>query len=162
MSGPAPKSAGMRARRNLPAGGEWTTLPPLIEPVLPDLGDVAPGAAWSPRVLALWSGWRQDFATQLYGPSEIAMAVELAYLVDNAITGGKATMWIEALKWMDSLALTPKGKRIARVCPGDPPAAGAVVNMTPDFRRDVAMPSVRDRRGPLIDSPVVREQESDR
>ena len=161
MSGPAPKSAGMRARRNLPAGGEWTTLPPLIEPVLPDLGDVAPGAAWSPRVLALWSGWRQDFATQLYGPSEIAMAVELAYLVHTAITGGKATMWTEALKWMDSLALTPKGKRVARVCLA-PAAEGRVVSIAPSFKRGVAMPSVRDRRGPLIGSPIVQDQESSR
>ena len=155
MYGPAPKRASSRARHGTPGGGEWVDLPPLTDPILPALDN---SREWSARTVALWEGWRQDFATQMYGPSEIAMAVELAHLVDSAIFAGKVTMWSEALKWMDSLALTPKGKRDARICLDEPVVPGETVVMSrrrpgpaPDFKQHVAMPSSRDRHGPLLD-----------
>ena len=151
MYGPAPKRASSRARHGTPGGGEWVDLPPLTDPILPALDN---SREWSARTVALWEGWRQDFATQTYGPSEVAMAVELAHLVDSAIFAGKVTMWSEALKWMDSLALTPKGKRDSRICLEQPLVVGGSVTVmsAPDFKRGyVAMPSSRDRRGPLLD-----------
>jgi len=154
MYGPAPKRASSRARSGIPGGGDWVDLPPLTDAILPALDD---SRQWSARTVALWEGWRQDFATQTYGPSEIAMAVELAHLVDSAILVGKVTMWSEALKWMDSLALTPKGKRDARICLYEPLIQDGERLMsvskrpTPDFKAHVAMPSSRDRRGPLLD-----------
>jgi len=37
MPGPAPKLASQRSRRNAPVLGEWRTLPPITDPVLPEL-----------------------------------------------------------------------------------------------------------------------------
>jgi hypothetical protein len=76
------------------------------------------------------------------------MATELGFLVDIAITGGKVTAWSEALKWMDSLALTPKGKRDARIFLDEPVPTSTVQTVyMPSDRR----PSARERMGPLLE-----------
>jgi hypothetical protein len=55
MSGPAPKPASQRRRRNTPAGGEWADLPPTVEqPILPAL----PRGTWSARTRQMWDAWR--------------------------------------------------------------------------------------------------------
>ena len=77
--------------------------------------------------------FRHDFATQEYGPGEIAMAKQLARLIEeaNRAAGKSAAMWSIVTQWMDRLMLTPKGKRDARLMLGDgqgdepPLAAGA-------------------------------------
>lgn len=132
MPGPAPKDASARAGHKQPVFGEWRDLPPLEKPVLPKL----PRGQWSAQTKALWEGLRQDFATQEYGPSEIATAIQLAYLIESAVTDGKATMWSEVRQWMDRLMLTPKGKRDARVRLQQVDSMPALRSITtPNFKR---------------------------
>jgi hypothetical protein len=83
--GPAPKPKDQRRRRNAPARGEWVDLPPVDEPVLPELPKRPRGTGrWHPRTVALWEAWRQDPATTQFGPAEVAAAVELAFLHHDA------------------------------------------------------------------------------
>jgi hypothetical protein len=111
--GPAPKDLGKRTRRGAPTRGEWEELLPLTKPILPTLPR---DEDWKNRTVKLWKAWRKDPVTQTYGPSEIAMAVELAYLVNKAVTNtrGPITIWGEIRQWMDRLGLTPKGKQDLR------------------------------------------------
>src|SRR5689334_17387882 len=81
--GPAPKPEGQRRRRNEPARGEWVDLVPLEAPVLPKADSV-----WHPRTVALWDAWREDPASGMFGPAEIAACVELGWLMDEFATGG--------------------------------------------------------------------------
>jgi hypothetical protein len=87
----------------------------MTEPVLPPLPEIEGVRTWNKRTLDVWAAWQQDFATQLYGPSEIAMAVELAYLHALAVSEKTSSHWAEVRQWADRLMLTPKGKRDARV-----------------------------------------------
>jgi hypothetical protein len=83
---------------------------------------VDPRFMWSPHTLEMWEGFRHDFATQEYGPGEIAMAKQLARLIEeaNRAAGKSAAMWSIVTQWMDRLMLTPKGKRDARLMLGEP------------------------------------------
>lgn len=127
-----------RARANAPARGEWTDLPPLVRPVLPPLPkrdqvpvdpeDPESGLVddpWSERSMRLWSAWRKDWATGFYSPTEVAMAVELAFAYEELVRDPKPALMAEVRRWMDGLALTPKGKVDLRVRLDDagPPAA---------------------------------------
>lgn len=115
--GPAPKTEGQRRRRNEPARGEWVDLEPLAEPILPELDAER---QWHPRTVALWSAWRQDPATAMYGPAERAAVLELAYLTDEFVTGGDPEVKFQRVtpaelrQRMDGLGLTSKGKRDLR------------------------------------------------
>lgn len=115
MPGPAAKFPENRARRNKPAAGEWQTLPPLVGVILPDLPELE-GGTWTSRTQRMWAGWRQDPVTAVYGPSEIAMAVELAFLYEKACRDVMSpSRWSEVRQWMDRLGLTLKGKRDLRL-----------------------------------------------
>lgn len=121
--GPAPKPEGQRRRQNVPERGEWADLPPLEAPVLPELDS---SRDWHPRTTALWDAWRVDPASGMFGPAEIAAAVELAWLVDEFATGNvrvegedrqaarERVTPAELRLRMDGLGLTAKGKRDLR------------------------------------------------
>lgn len=114
--GPAPKAPDDRARSNTPERGDWVSLPPLERPVLPALPKRSRGeGVWSPRTKRIWSAWRADWVTGSYGPAEVAMAVELAYVYEDAVRESKPTRWAEVRQWMDRLGLTMKGKRDLRL-----------------------------------------------
>jgi hypothetical protein len=68
----------------------------------------------------MWSAWRADWVTGVYGSAEIAMAVELAYVYEDAVRDSKPTRWSECRQWMDRLGLTMKGKRDLRLRLGVP------------------------------------------
>ena len=120
--GPVPKQRGRRARRNLPARGDWTSLAPLDKPVLPGLPKRSRGdGAWSSRTRRVWTAWRNDSVTGAYGPADIAMAIELAYLYEDAVRDPRPARWSEARQWMDRLGLTMKGKRDLRLQLADDP-----------------------------------------
>ena len=113
--GPAPKDPGARRRRNEPARGEWVDLEPLTGPVLPKADP-----SWGGRTVALWNAWRDDPATGMYGPAEIAAAVELGWLTDEFTSGGAPDVKFQRVtpaelrQRMDGLGLTAKGKRELR------------------------------------------------
>lgn len=74
----------------------------------------------------LWDAWRADPATGMYGPAEIAAAVELAWLMDEFATGNvlvegeerqaarERVTPAELRLRMDGLGLSAKGKRELR------------------------------------------------
>jgi hypothetical protein len=110
MSGPAPKPAELRRRRNAPAGGEWVDLPELETPVLPPL----PAGDWSEHSIAMWDAWRADRATSQYTPADIGYALETIRVADSYHRGGPASLVSELRLRMDGLGLTPKGKHNLR------------------------------------------------
>lgn len=124
--GPAPKPKGQRVNRVEPQRGEWVSLAALAAPVLPELDSVR---SWHPRTEALWAAWRDDPATGMYGPAEVAAVVELAWLVEEFVSGN---VWVdgedkdaarervtagELRLRMDGLGLSAKGKRELRWIP---------------------------------------------
>lgn len=114
--GPPPKFPEERASYKVPERGDWLTLPPLTKPVLPALPRRARGEGpWSSRTTRIWNAWRKDWVTGAYGSAEIAMAVELAYVYEDAVRESKPTRWAEVRQWMDRLGLTMKGKRDLRL-----------------------------------------------
>jgi hypothetical protein len=114
--GPAPKNPDERARSNVPDRGEWSDLPPLTKPVLPALPKrTRAEGPWSSRTTRAWKAWRADWVTGAYGPAEVAQAVELAYLYEDAVRDPRAAWWAEVRQWMDRLGLTMKGKRDLRL-----------------------------------------------
>lgn len=127
--GPAPKDPAQRRRRNQPTRGEWVDLPALAKPVLPaKLPARGRGAGnWSARTRAAWKAWREDPATGMYGPAELAAAIELAWLFEEAVRGKEKQS--EVRLRMDGLGLTPKGKRDLR---WRPPSERAEPDAAPD------------------------------
>lgn len=121
--GPAPKAPEERASLKVPERGDWVTLLPLTKPVLPPLPRRARGEGeWSPRTRRMWDAWRKDWVTGAYGPAEIAWAIDLAYVYEDAVRAHRPPMWAEARQWMDRLGLTMKGKRDLRLRLGEPAA----------------------------------------
>lgn len=117
MPGPPPKDRDQRRRQNEPARGEWIDLSAvdLDAPVLPELPKRPRGTGkWHPRVVAAWAAWRSDPATTQYGPAEVAAAVELAWVMDDMVRGGAATLVSAVQRRSDGLGLTAKGKRDLR------------------------------------------------
>lgn len=111
--GPAPKPPEQRRRRNKPERGEWTDLPVVVEPVLPEIPSRARGTGrWHPRTVRAWAAWRLDPATTQYGPAEISAAEELAFVHHDACCGDEKMS--EVRLRMDALGLSAKGKRDLR------------------------------------------------
>jgi hypothetical protein len=90
-----------RRNRHVPQRGEWVDLEPLGKPVLPayDRGWQVP--AW------MWNGWRRDAVTSQYGEADVT---SIKYLASEFYDLPPA----QRLRLMDSLGLTPKGKRDLR------------------------------------------------
>lgn len=109
--GPAPKDAAQRRRRNAPARGEWVDLPSVKKPILPTLKQIDGKRKWSPQLKMLWEHWRKDPATTQYGPAEIALAKHLAFVYDDLAQAYKLSTSSEVRLILDTLGLTPKGKR---------------------------------------------------
>ena len=100
--GPAPKQPGARRRYGQPARGEWVELLPLKEPVLP-----VADREWGANAKRAWRAWRADPVTSQYTPADVFAVQELARRFDRLAAG-------EQRLRMDSLGLTPKGKRDLR------------------------------------------------
>lgn len=124
--GPAPKDPNERARTNAPERGEWVDVAPSTSPTLPALPKRGRGEGpWSTRTRRAWTAWRSDWVTAVYGPAEISMAVELAYLYEDTVRDSKPSGWAEVRQWMDRLGLTMKGKRDLRLRPAGTTAAAS-------------------------------------
>ena len=107
--GPAPKLATERRNRTPPARGEWVDLAPLSKPVLRELPALADDE-WAPNTVAMWEAWRNDPVTALWSPADVAFALD-TIMLHQSMTPSTAA---EVRRRMDSLGLTPKGKRDLR------------------------------------------------
>lgn len=110
MAGRGRAPAENRRRRNVPMRGEWVDLEPLEAPVLPELPEGEWRPDWTPETVELWEAWRADPVTAQWSPSDVAFAVETIMLRNEK---GLAAANEVRLR-MDSLGLTPKGKRDLR------------------------------------------------
>lgn len=108
--GPAPKAFEQRRNHHEPLRGEWTLLAPLGRPVLP----VLPREEWSVRTKRAWEAWRKDPATGMYGPAEVQLAVDLAYVYEQWVREPSASLAAEIRQRQDGLGLSPKGKQDRR------------------------------------------------
>ena len=104
MAGPAPKKH--RQHRMKPTHGEYVRLEPLKKPVLEKLGD-----RHTPLAKAYWEAWRQDPVTATWTPTEVALALHVLELIDTDPVDKAAEIRIR----IDGLALSPKGRRDARL-----------------------------------------------
>jgi hypothetical protein len=103
--GPAPKLHNQRGTSN------WTRLEPLKRQVLPAIRDVL-GHDKVPKLsLLLWNSWRDDPVTATWTATEIALAADTITLHIADSVGKSSEIRIR----LDSLALTPKGRRDARL-----------------------------------------------
>lgn len=109
--GRAPKDASQRRNHHEPQRGEWVDLPPLTKKgVLPDL----PKGTWSTRTESAWEAWRADPATGMYGPAEVQLIVDLAYIYELWVMEPTAALAAELRQRQDGLGLSPKGKQDRR------------------------------------------------
>lgn len=109
--GRAPKPPEQRRNHHAPRAGEWVDMPPLTAPALPPLPE---DEVWSDRTLRAWAAWRADAATAMYGPADIQLASDLAYLYEAWVLEPTAALAGEIRQRQDSLGLTPKGRQDRR------------------------------------------------
>ena len=107
--GPAPKPN--RQRRNTPAHGDYVRLEPLSEPVLPELDELLPGEDFPLVTRLLWEAWRESPVTKLWAAEDVALAADtiLLHASDPVVKASEIRIRI------DNLALSPKGRRDARL-----------------------------------------------
>lgn len=98
--GPAPKKHNQRGTDN------WTRLEPLDEPVLSELT-----GNHTPLAKLHWDAWRLDPVTATWTATEIALAHHLVELIDSDPVGKAPEIRLR----IDGLALSPKGRRDARL-----------------------------------------------
>lgn len=141
-NGPAPKDAQERRHRHKPARGDWIDLDPLEAVVLPDLPELFE-ESWRADTAATWKAWQEDPVTAMYGPADIAYALDTIRL-HQAMTPSTAN---EVRLRMDALGLTPKGKKDLRWrLPNDPAALEEASKSAP------ANKGSKDRRKRLSES----------
>lgn len=124
--GPSPKMS--RSRRQAPTRGEWITLEPLSEPVLPPLDELqapeACGGTWPYTSRLYWEAWRESPVSALWTPDDIALAVDTICGHAEAAAGGRGAQPSEIRLRQESLGLTPKGRRDNRyLLPSESPSA---------------------------------------
>jgi hypothetical protein len=114
-NGPAPKDAAARRRRNAPERGEWQTLKTLERPVLEPLPVLDGEDLWCARTAETWEAWRADPVTGTWSPADRAYAMD-TIMLHQMVYGpeGDVARANEVRLRMDSLGLTPKGKRDLR------------------------------------------------
>jgi hypothetical protein len=109
--GPAPKAFEQRRNFSEPLRGEWVPVAAGAKSKLPALPK---GDAWSPRTKGAWKAWAQDPVTSLYGPADVQLAIDLAYLYEQWVEVGGSKLAGEIRQRQDGLGLSPKGKQDRR------------------------------------------------
>ena len=121
--GPAPKIN--RQRRGQPTHGEYVRLEPLGDPILPALDELVPDQSWPAVTRMLWEAWRESPVTKLWAAEDVALAADTILLHAEDPVGKASEIRIR----IDNLALSPKGRRDARLllpeeeAPAETPAA---------------------------------------
>ncbi len=130
-NGPAPKLN--RQRRQSPVRGDWVQLKPLAGPVLPILDDIpSPGSCegeWPYTSRMYWDAWRESPVTATWTADDKALAIDPISAHAEAASGGRGAPPAEIRLRMESLGLTPKGRRDSRLLlPDETPADLGVVD----------------------------------
>ena len=102
MAGRPLKPPEQRRNHATPSRGEWVTLEPITEPLLPE-----PDGRWSPNARRAWRAWRRDPVTTQWSPADIFAAKELCRLYDK----------LGSSEWRartNDLGLSPRGRRDLR------------------------------------------------
>lgn len=125
-NGPAPKLN--RQRRGAPVRGDWVQLEPLTETVLMDLDEIpAPDACegkWPYTSKLYWEAWQKSPVTAKWTEDDIALAIDTICAHAEAACGGRGAPPAEIRLRMESLGLTPKGRRDNRyLLPEESPPA---------------------------------------
>jgi hypothetical protein len=150
--GPAPKAPEDRRRRNAPAAGEWVDLPELAARVLPNLPQRGKGrGAWSARTRAAWKAWQKDPVTSQYGPADVQLAVDLAWLYEDWVREPTVALAGEIRQRMDTLGLSPKGRQDRRW------RLQPVAEVVPIDQARPARESARDRMRKLAERAAVAD-----
>lgn len=126
MAGRGPAPSASRQRRNVPQRGDWVKLEPLASPVLPELGELGPAPGdpdlgWPFSTRTLWEAWRADPVTATWNGSDLAFCIDTILL--HAVSAVSKSN--EVRLRMESLGLTPKGRRDLRFLLPDEDAAQA-------------------------------------
>src|SRR4051794_34661674 len=100
--GPAPKAFEQRRNHHEPLRGEWVSVAAGAKSALPS---ALPKDAWSPRTTGAWKAWRQDPVTSLYGPAEVQLAIDLAYVYEQWVEEATAALASEIRQRQDGLGL---------------------------------------------------------
>jgi hypothetical protein len=109
--GRAPKPASERRNRTEPQRGDWVDLLPLEKSVLPNLPKEH---LVCKRTKSAWEAWRKDPATAMFGPAEVQLCVDLAYVYETWVNDPTASLAAELRQRQDGLGLSPKGKQDRR------------------------------------------------
>lgn len=131
--GPAPKSFEQRRNHHEPQRGEWVSVAAGAKSKLPAL----PKGDWSARAKSAWDAWRKDPITSLYGPADVQLAVDLAYLYEQWVEVGGSKLAGEIRQRQDGLGLSPKGKQDRR---------WMVVRAAEDLEREAEVTELRPLR----------------
>lgn len=111
--GPAPKVN--RQRPNTPVHGDYVRLAPLAKRILPPLDDLGKAPTvnghWPKVTQMLWNSWRDSPVTATWAAEDIALAADTIRL-HAAEPIAKAS---EIRIRIDTLGLSPKGRRDARL-----------------------------------------------
>lgn len=119
-------------RRNLPKNSEW---------------DAAPGYGWqhgttpkapkglTPTARAVWTTWMSAWFASCWTPELLPQLNICIKLYADADKFGDTKVTTEALKWMDSLGITPMGQQKLRWLPPKEDAAPASKPKTGGYRK---------------------------
>lgn len=118
--GPAPLK-----RNGKPLKGDWTQLDALTHPLIPDLDDLptpqpvvkdeALTVDWPYTTRRYWEAWRKSPVTQIWTEDDLALAIDTIYSHVETVCGGRGIPPSEMRLRMESLGLTPKGRRDHRL-----------------------------------------------
>jgi hypothetical protein len=113
MSGPAPKPADQRRRRNKPVRGEWQPTPGLgwqAGPIPP------PPDGLMPASLVAWDTWMSSWIASHWTPTDLPGLRTLIRLYDQ-VERGEYVRATELRVGMDTYGITPKGQQDRRWSP---------------------------------------------
>lgn len=147
--GRPPKDPSQRRNRNQPRRGDWVTLTPLDNPVVPDM-PAPPGEAWSERSIRSWENWWKDPASQMWVGSDVDLVEHLLFVHERWVIKGTAGLLSELRYLRESLGLTPKGKQDRRWKVQDPAEVHDIADertRAAERRRDREATRASRRRG---------------
>lgn len=114
-----------RNRNAKPIRGDWVTLEPLKKPIIPELEELDLPAlceegGWPYTAKLYWESWRESPVTARWSKDDIAFAIDTIcqFAATTRMTKGTGGVPLAASEMrlrMESLGLTPEGRRKGRI-----------------------------------------------